>query len=1092
MDCDLLALNRDALLGKLNLINMYKFNHSKLQPRVILIITLLAVLSCIGGRISAQVGLRDFEVQVLGHPAPGYVFMAPVSMDSFGILDHSGKNVYRFANAGTLNLHVQTDGTLLFVNSAKKVVYRMNAQFQIIDTLRFYGAGTFDFHECRMTGKNQYVINGTETRFMDMSKIVPNGKKDASVLGSIIQEVNLSGQILFQWKSLDHIPVSQATDDVDLSQQIIDYIHVNAINLDNDGNFIVSGRNIDQVFKINRTTGDLMWQMGGSAAKKSDFKFVNDTVDGFVGFSHQHDAQRLPNGNLILFDNGNLKPNPYTRAVEYEIDELNRKVKKVWEYRKSPDVFAAATGSVQVLPNNSVLIGWGGTGGRVTAEEVDRDKKIQAVWLAADGTAYGSYRVKKTVFAMTGIDKNISTVGSTEFSNQDSTTHVSLDVRTSTKSTSVIVEHHNYRPFNASFSTSEDAEEVATRWIVRVKEKNALTGNLVFDFSKLPIVISPKNVRLYRRQTEGIGDFTYVPGVYDSVRKTMTIDFAAGEYVPGYLIKLNPVITLPVANSSVNTEAVKFNWTRALEATNYEVVISKNSNFALPIYSTQTTDTSVTYQLDFGTRYYWQVRVKRGNVAGNWVASAFSTGLLSGKQVAPTVTAGVWNGEIPFKWRSSKSANTYHVVISDPLYANITVLDTMVSDTSMLVKRTLKPNKNYNWRVRPERSPVLGDWTRDTLFTVGPPAPFLTLPLEDQVSVSPVEVKIAWNQVEEVRKFRIQLRQLDSTNNIVNSKVQGHSLIVAGLAYGTTYEWRGRSIGKNGAGDWGNWRRFSTAIQTLLLGVPDALSPAGEVLPTNVEFKWTAVKYATSYRIQVSLTDDFSRLEFDREVIADTMSVIQKLSARTNYQWRVRAEFEGVLGFWSDTIMIKTLGTAQALAPISPAIGAENIDVYGEVRYVTGEEYVGYQVELATDSMFTNFTKLDGTENAILFGPLVKGVTYYWRTIGIKTDNSTDTGAVSYFTTEREVISGVNDGVPYDALITTSLNSGSILLETSDVGIRDVECYMYTGELVYSASYPSTTKMVRLDVPNVNSNIIILVVQLGNNQIYRRVVLINR
>src|SRR5690606_33427409 len=109
----------------------------------------------------------------------------------------------------------------------------------------------------------------------------------------------------------------------------IDYAHGNAVELDSDGNILISSRHMNEITKIDRTTGEIIWRWGG---KNNEFTFVNDTL----AFSFQHDIRRLPNGNVTLFDNGNHHKPPRSRAVEYELDEVNKTATVVWQYPEEP------------------------------------------------------------------------------------------------------------------------------------------------------------------------------------------------------------------------------------------------------------------------------------------------------------------------------------------------------------------------------------------------------------------------------------------------------------------------------------------------------------------------------------------------------------------------------------------------------------------------------------------------------------------------------------------------------------------------------------------------------------------------------------
>jgi len=90
------------------------------------------------------------------------------------------------------------------------------------------------------------------------------------------------------------------------------------------------------------------------------FTFLNDNASNSPNyFSFQHNIHVLPYGDITLFDNGNQHSPPYSRGVEYKIDEQNKTADLVWEYRHKPDIYSTAMGSVQRLSNGNTVIGWG-------------------------------------------------------------------------------------------------------------------------------------------------------------------------------------------------------------------------------------------------------------------------------------------------------------------------------------------------------------------------------------------------------------------------------------------------------------------------------------------------------------------------------------------------------------------------------------------------------------------------------------------------------------------------------------------------------------------------------------------------------------
>ena len=117
-----------------------------------------------------------------------------------------------------------------------------------------------------------------------------------------------------------------------------------------------------------------------------------DVLDGisnhpdFEWSWYQHSPILMPNGNLMVFDNGDNRnytgAGPYSRAVEYEIDETNKTIKQVWQYGKErgAETYSRIVSKVSyVADNNSILFTPGaatdgGTpGGKIV--EVDYNSK---------------------------------------------------------------------------------------------------------------------------------------------------------------------------------------------------------------------------------------------------------------------------------------------------------------------------------------------------------------------------------------------------------------------------------------------------------------------------------------------------------------------------------------------------------------------------------------------------------------------------------------------------------------------------------------------------------------------------------------------
>lgn len=300
------------------------------------------------------------------------------------ILDGTGQPVYyqRLSNLA-FDLRRQANGLLTYVQAG--TFYVMDNTYTVIDTYQAGNGYTADVHEFRLLPNGNALFMIYDPQIIDMSQVISGGVPNATVLGLVIQEMDSSKNVVFQWRSWDHFLITDTQ--ASLTTALVDYVHGNAIELDQDGNYLVSSRHLSEITKINRQTGDIIWRMGGN---RNEFTFVNDAAPYF---HFQHDVRRLPNGHVTLFDNRTqLVPN-YSRVAEYTLDEVNKVATLVWEYRDTPDVYALAMGSAQRQPNGNTTISWG-TGGRVTEVRPDGTKTLEVLL----GAPYWTYRAARSAW----------------------------------------------------------------------------------------------------------------------------------------------------------------------------------------------------------------------------------------------------------------------------------------------------------------------------------------------------------------------------------------------------------------------------------------------------------------------------------------------------------------------------------------------------------------------------------------------------------------------------------------------------------------------------------------------------------------------
>ena len=327
--------------------------------------------------------------------AEGDIFVAPFywTKSTVGsyllILNGQGQIVYYQSVADDLagfDFKEQPNGLLSYIDQKDATIYLLNSHYQVVDSYRAGDGYVADIHDFQILPNGDALLMAYDAETVDMSKIVQGGKKDATVTGLVIQELDPSKNVIFEWRSWDHFSFLDTT--VSLTDPQIDLVHGNALALANDGNLLLSSRDLSEITKINLQTGDVIWRLGGKA---NMFRLVNGQP-----FAFQHDVRQLPNGDITVFDNQGTTQNPAASlAIEYQIDETNKTATQVWSFTHAPAVFATYMGDAQRLSDGNTFLDWGapftGTGYAYdTMTEVAPDGQI--LFDLSFDSPYVSYR----------------------------------------------------------------------------------------------------------------------------------------------------------------------------------------------------------------------------------------------------------------------------------------------------------------------------------------------------------------------------------------------------------------------------------------------------------------------------------------------------------------------------------------------------------------------------------------------------------------------------------------------------------------------------------------------------------------------------
>ncbi|GAB7366271.1 hypothetical protein MBLNU230_g7829t1 [Neophaeotheca triangularis] len=322
---------------------------------------------------------------------PGYVFLAPYRNVDPGpyIYDNAGNLVWSGAgSSGPKTAHTPRvcqykgeDHLCYFQGEQHQGFARghgviMNKHYQIVRTVESSGAGaSSDMHEFKMTPYSDgttALMTVYQPRQYDLTtnprfNVV---KGMGWVVEGVFQEVEIeTGKVIFEWRSLDHVdpglswtmPGTTDTSGDGLGEKSPwDYFHLNSIDKNKEGDYLLSARHVSALYKISGKDGHIMWEMGGN---NPTFEQTN------FNFSYQHHARWISENSthtvLSFYDNAS---NTFNSTGEFshgwiiEIDHSNSTASVVKEWgAPEPEggLLSGSQGNMQLLSSGNVHIGWG-------------------------------------------------------------------------------------------------------------------------------------------------------------------------------------------------------------------------------------------------------------------------------------------------------------------------------------------------------------------------------------------------------------------------------------------------------------------------------------------------------------------------------------------------------------------------------------------------------------------------------------------------------------------------------------------------------------------------------------------------------------
>jgi photosystem II stability/assembly factor-like uncharacterized protein len=271
-------------------------------------------------------------------------------------------------------------------------------------------------------------------------------------------------------------------------------------------------------------------------------------------------------------------------------------------------------------------------------------------------------------------------------------------------------------------------------------------------------------------------------------------------------------------------------------------------------------------------------------------------------------------------WQTTPGAATYRVQISTSPDFATTALDRSGLAAPSEGFEGLNEQTKYYWRVDASNGAGTSPWSEVWSFTTGkndapvpPPVPALVSPANDSTGV-PIARSLWWTSAAGALTYRVQLSTSPdfSTTVLDKSGLTTTTQAFTGLANDTKYYWRVSARNDAGTSPWSASWSFTTASADAPIPppAPALISPADDSVdvPRSRTLFWSALPNATSYRVQLSTSPDFTTTVLDQSALADPFAPFADLAAQRRYYWRVSASNAAGTGPWSAVWSFVTAG----------------------------------------------------------------------------------------------------------------------------------------------------------------------------------------
>ncbi|KAK9416570.1 putative ASST-domain-containing protein [Seiridium unicorne] len=202
-----------------------------------------------------------------------------------------------------------------------------------------------DLHEFRITDNDTALVTLYIVQQADLTTV--NGTEDGYIYECAFQEIDIeTGELIFMWNATDHVALNETYNDIGSAgdeSTPFDWFHINSVTKDDDGNYLISSRTTWTLYKIDGSTGEIIWRLHG---RNSDFEVTD------ADFHWQHNARWTDTAAqkyITIFDNQGDDDDTYSRGMLLAVDQDAMTVTLEQEFHNGDSTYSKYEGNLQCL-----------------------------------------------------------------------------------------------------------------------------------------------------------------------------------------------------------------------------------------------------------------------------------------------------------------------------------------------------------------------------------------------------------------------------------------------------------------------------------------------------------------------------------------------------------------------------------------------------------------------------------------------------------------------------------------------------------------------------------------------------------------------